>query len=250
MGLLRQSADKKDRGQIALFASAHQKCMETASGKLLNFGILPPQTKIAFDFLSSQTWLEGSGWYLAGGTALALQAGHRKSFDLDFFMAERSFDTKKVLANFLDIADWKTNLDEENTIYGELFGAKASFIAYPFFIPADDFIKHGAINILTSRDIAVMKIIAISQRGRKRDFFDLYWCSKNIEPLENIVRRLGKQYPSVAHDYHHILKSLAYFEDAEADSDPEIKFKANWGQIKKYFKSEVPQIMKKIMDLK
>jgi hypothetical protein len=51
--------------------------MESASEKLLNFTILPPQTKKAFDFLSSQDWLKGSGWYLAGGTALALRANHR-----------------------------------------------------------------------------------------------------------------------------------------------------------------------------
>jgi hypothetical protein len=154
------------------------------------------------------------------------------------------------LERFYDILDWKTNLDEENTIYGELFGAKVSFIAYPFFIPADDFIKHGAINILTARDVVVMKIIAISQRGRKRDFFDLYWCVKNIEPLEDTIKRLKKQYPSVAHDYHHILKSLAYFEDAEPDSDPVLNFKADWLEVKKYFANEVPRIMKKLMDLK
>ncbi len=231
-------------------SSAHKKRMETASGKLLNFDIMPAQTKKAFEFLSSQDWLKDNGWYLAGGTALALQAGHRQSYDLDFFTVERKFDTKKILDKFYDIPDWKTNLDEENTIYGELFGAKVSFIAYPFFIPAEDFIKHGVINILSARDIAVMKIIAISQRGRKRDFFDLYWCAKNVEPLENTIKRLKKQYPSVAHDYHHILLSMEYFEDAEVDSGPEINFKADWLEVKKYFVNEVPRIMKKLMELK
>jgi hypothetical protein len=224
--------------------------MESASEKLLNFGILPPQTKKVFDFLSSQNWLNDSGWYLAGGTALALQANHRKSFDLDFFSIERKFDTKKVLEKFSNNQDWKTSFDEENTVYGELYGAKVSFIAYPFFVPDAEFIKCGAINILSARDIAAMKIIAISQRGRKRDFFDLYWCAKNIEPLEETIKRLKKQYPSVAHDYHHIMKSLAYFEDAESDPDLELNFKADWSEVKKYFKVEVPQIMKKIMELK
>lgn len=224
--------------------------METASGKLLNFGIIPAQTKKAFDFLSSQSWLKDSGWYLAGGTALAMQANHRKSFDLDFFSVERKFDTKKVLGKLSNNNGWITNLDEENTIYGELFGAKASFIAYPFFVPDAEFIKCGAINILSARDVAVMKIIAISQRGRKRDFFDLYWCANNIEPLESLIRRLKKQYPGVAHDYHHILNSLDYFEDAKDDPDPELNFKASWVEVKKYFQTEIPAITKKIMDLK
>lgn len=224
--------------------------MESASEKLLNFGILPPQTKKAFDFLSSQNWLNDSGWYLAGGTALALQADHRKSFDLDFFSIERKFDTKKVLEKFSNNQDWKTSFDEENTVYGELYGAKVSFIAYSFFVPDAEFIKCGAINILSARDIAVMKIIAISQRGRKRDFFDLYWCAKNIEPLEETIKRLKKQYPSVAHDYHHILKSLVYFADAEDDPDPEINFQADWDLVKRYFIKEMPRIMRNIMQLK
>jgi hypothetical protein len=102
---------------------------------------------------------------------------------------------------------------------------------------------------LSARDVAEMKIIAISQRGRKRDFFDLYWCAKNIEPLEETIKRLKKQYPAVAHDYYHILKSLVYFADAEADPDPELNFKANWNEVKNYFKTEIPAIAKKIMDL-
>lgn len=232
-----------------MLASAYKKRMETASEKLLNFGIMPAQTKKAFDFLLSCAWLKNSGWYLAGGTALALQAGHRQSYDLDFFTVERKFSTKKLLEEFYDIPDWKTNLDEENTIYGELFGAKISFIAYPFFVPDAKFIKCGAINILSARDVAVMKIIAISQRGRKRDFFDLYWCAQNIESLERTVKRLKKQYPDVAHDYHHILKSMAYFADAENDPDLELNFKADWREVKNYFKKEMPPIMKNLMGL-
>lgn len=181
---------------------------------------------------------------------MALQADHRKSFDLDFFSIERKFDTKKVLEKFSNNQDWRTSFDEENTVYGELYGAKVSFIAYSLFVPDAEFIKCGAINILSARDIAVMKIIAISQRGRKRDFFDLYWCAKNIEPLEETIKRLKKQYPSVAHDYHHILKSLVYFADAEDDPDPEINFQADWDLVKRYFIKEMPRIMRNIMQLK
>ncbi len=124
-----------------------------------------------------------------------------------------------------------------------------SFIAYPFFVPDDEFIKYGAINILSGRDVAVMKIVAISQRGRKRDFFDLYWCVQNIEPLENLIKRLKKQYPSVAHDYHHILNSLVYFADAESDPDPELNFEAKWADVKSYFEAQIPEISKKMLKL-
>ena len=91
-------------------------------------------------------------------------------------------------------------------------------------------------------DIAVMKVIAVSQRGRKRDFFDLYWCAHNLEPLEQIISRLKRQYPSVSHDYHHIIKSLAYFEDAESDPSPVLHFDVSWEKVKKFFIEEVKRI--------
>jgi adenine-specific DNA methylase len=94
-----------------------------------------------------------------------------------------------------------------------------------------------------------MKIIAISQRGRKRDFFDLFWCAKNVESLEKTIKRLKKQYPTVAHDYNHILKSLVYFADAEADPMPEIFFKASWKEVKDFFKKEVLKIMADVVGL-
>lgn len=225
--------------------------MDIASTKIIwHYETLPSRTKKALDFLSTKNWLKKSRWYLAGGTALALNAGHRKSVDLDFFTTDQNFDEKKLLANFFGDSNWKTEVEDKNTIYGELYGAKISFIAYPFFIPKQNFIFHGAVKVLHPIDIAVMKITAISQRGRKRDFFDLYWCVKNIEPLENIIRRLKVQYPSIAHDYHHILKSLVYFEDAENDPAPNIFFKASWSEVKRFFRKEVPTITKKLIHLK
>lgn len=212
-----------------------------------NLSILPSEAKKALIFLSQQEWIGDSGWYLTDGTALALQAGHRKSVDLDFFTAEKDFDKSELLNNLSGNSEWKTVLNRKNTIYGELFKAKVSFIAYPFFVPKQDFIRYGAIKILHPLDIAVMKIIAISQRGRKRDFFDLYWCAKNIEPLKKTIKRLKVQYPSVAHNYHHILKSLAYFSDAETDPEPEISFKANWKNIKDFFKKEILIIANKMI---
>lgn len=94
-----------------------------------------------------------------------------------------------------------------------------------------------------------MKIIAISQRGRKRDFFDLFWYIHHHEPLIDILQRLAAQYPSVAHDYHHILKSLIYFTDADQDPLPKIYFRATWKQVKKYFEKEIPKIAREVTHL-
>ena len=213
----------------------------------MHLDFLPKETKKAFDFLSEQKWLEDSDWYLAGGTALALQAGHRKSVDLDFFIKESLFNNNELLTRLLSSGDLVVDINKENTVYARLFKAKVSFISYPFFIPKQDFIKYGAIKMLKPMDIAVMKIIAISQRGKKRDFFDLYWCVKNVDSLENIIKKLPIQYPSVGHNYRHIVESLAYFEDAEGDPKPEIYFRADWKEVKEFFKREATFIVKKLI---
>jgi len=82
-----------------------------------------------------------------------------------------------------------------------------------------------------------MKIIAISQRGRKRDFFDLYWMCQNVQSLSEIIPRVHKQY-TVQQNLTHILKSLVYFEDAESDPEPEIYFKTNWSTVKRFFRKK------------
>lgn len=211
--------------------------------------ILPRATKKALKLLSYQDWLNKSKWYLAGGTGLALHVGHRISLDLDFFLPQKEFDLEQLIARFPKDS-WITDIAREGTLYGRLLHAKVSFIAYPFFITKEKLHNYGTIKILDPRDIAVMKIIAISQRGRKRDFVDFYWYCKNKEPLSNILRRLPTQYPTVAHNYHHILKSFMYFADAEQDPMPKIFFDTSWKKIKEYFQKEVPRITREFLDLK
>ncbi len=225
--------------------------MAAASQKSIKWqlDILPRQTKKALEYLSGQKWLKKSPLYLAGGTALALQAGHRSSVDLDFFSPRKNLNNTAILKRFINNKNWKTTINEEGTIYGELFEAKVSFIAYPFFRPEQKVKYFNSAKIINPLDIAVMKIVAISQRGRKRDFFDLYWCAKNLEPLGEIILRLKKQYRTAIGDYHHILKSLVYFADAENDPDPKIYFKASWKEVKKYFQKETPKIAREIIGL-
>lgn len=211
--------------------------------------ILPLPTRRALDYCANATWLKRNGWYLAGGTAMALQGGHRSSVDLDFFTARKEFLEEKVIGHFPK-KDWITYILREGTVYGKLLNAKVSFIAYPFFVPAKPYQWYGKIPILDVDDIAVMKIVAISQRGRKRDFVDLYWYCVNKKPLPEIINHLSEQYPEVAHNYAHIMKSLTYFADAEEDPMPKLFFKATWQEIKKYFQREVPKTTKKILRLR
>lgn len=218
----------------------------TPESTSLFFDILPRATTRAFARCSEIGFFSRDAWYLAGGTALALQAGHRRSVDLDFFTKEKFFNEKKIEESMSEHGEWVTSSISDGTLYGEFLGAKISFIAYPFFTPAEPMRKQGAVSILAPIDIAVMKIIAISQRGRKRDFFDLYWICQNINPLDGIISRVPKQY-SVSQNTIHILKSLVYFEDAESDPNPEIYFDASWNKVKNFFIKEIPIIADKVI---
>jgi len=214
----------------------------------LQLDVLPKATTAAFLKLANSPILENPKWYLAGDTALALQVGHRESVDLDFFTDEKTFDIVGLERSLVTLGGWVTSLSETGTLYGSLDGAKISFIAYPFFKPSGRFIVSGGIRILPVEDIATMKIIAISQRGRKRDFVDLFWYCKNRETLETIFERIPKQYPQ-EHNFPHFIKSLTYFVDAEDDKMPKNFFNANWEEIKNYFRKEVPAVSKRILHL-
>ena len=213
----------------------------------LHLDLLPRASRKAFLFLIENPLLKDSEWYLAGGTALSLQVGHRQSVDLDFFSTLKSFDVPSFEEKLIETGVWQTTLSREKTLYGKLIKAKASFIAYPFFRPSGEMLKCGNVRILTPNDIAVMKILALSQRGRKRDFIDLYWYCLNREPLSAILPRIWKQYPGREHNLPHILKSFTYFEDAEKDPLPSLFFDASWNEIKRYFQNEVPKIAEKII---
>ncbi len=212
----------------------------------LIFSHLPDNTHKAFEVIAQQSWLKEKGWYLAGGTALTLQCDHRVSVDLDFFTQRTDFNTEHTASALISLG-WITSINERGTLYGELEGAKVSFIAYPYFVPKQPYIVYKSINILDAKDIAVMKIIAISQRGKKRDFFDLYWYITHRESLLDVLKRVKGQYPNSQHNYHHIIKSLTYFEEAEEDPQPQIFFDATWEQVKQHFISIVPDVVNKLL---
>jgi len=216
----------------------------------LHTDMLPNDTAEAFRACARLEFLEKE-WYLAGGTALALQVGHRQSVDLDFFTVKPDFNTTDMERMMINADDWVTTHVARGTLYGLFRGAKVSFIAYPFFRPSLAYIRYGFIRMLLLEDIASMKIIAISQRGKKRDFIDLYWFSAvHGTPISDIIRRAVSQYPEQEHSMPHFLKSLVYFEDAEEDPMPALNFKADWKTVKEYFRREIPRIAEELLKLK
>lgn len=172
-----------------------------------------------------------SPFYLAGGTSLALQLGHRISVDLDFFTHDE-FDVN-LLINSLNSMGKLIIEDQSNiTFNGSLDGVKISFFkySYPLLFPTKDF---NGVKLADERDIAAMKIQAISDRGSKKDFVDLYVLLKKYS-IDNILEFFDQKYTKYNYNQIHILKSLNYFFNADENPDPEILIKDNWKNIKKH----------------
>jgi hypothetical protein len=221
--------------------------MKTCVPDDLRLEALPPETVAAFRTSATLGILSTGGWYLAGGTGLALQVGHRRSVDLDFFTAERDFSIADLERGMMEAGTWATTLSSRGTLYGEFNGTKLSFIAYPFFKPSAASVRCGTVTIRSVDDIAVMKVIAVSQRGKKRDFVDLYWYTAvHGAELTALVVRMSNQYPQ-DHNLRHILKSLCYFDDAEDDVMPTVFFDADWEAIKTWFEREAPRAAKTLL---
>lgn len=192
--------------------------------------------------LAGAPWIRS--WYLAGGTALALHYAHRTSEDLDFFTEHSTLRGQTLVDRLGSIAPWRTTLQRKGTLYGILGGVKVSFIAYPWFRP-EHVERAGHLRILGADDIAVMKILAVAQRGRRRDFVDLYTHCQRDHALGDLLERVRRQYPDRSPDIAHLLRSLVFFADAERDPPVQLAEPVSWRTITTFFEREISSLGKK-----
>jgi Nucleotidyl transferase AbiEii toxin, Type IV TA system len=167
---------------------------------------------------------------LVGGTALSLQIGHRKSIDLDMF-SQSDFEADTVLQHLTE-AGYEPQVThlQKQTLIGSIQGIKVDFIRfrYPF---ANAVLVVDGIRMANIKDIACMKIDAIMGRGRKKDFFDLYFLLQHFT-LPDIMGWYAEMFKHST--LFHVYKSLTWFEDADLDGEIDaIDKKINWQKVKK-----------------
>jgi len=181
-------------------------------------------------------------FYLAGGTGAALQLKHRVSLDLDFF-TNKDIDTKTLIQKIKTQGKFSIERETENTLIGIFNCSRVSFLRYDYPL-LFDLRQIKGIKIADLRDIGCMKIDAVSSRGTKRDFVDLFFICREAISLKNLLSLFKKKYKSVNYNMLHILKSLAYFENAENNPMPRMILPTFWQEVKSFFKEEIRKINK------
>lgn len=179
--------------------------------------------------------------YLAGGSACALQLGHRISIDLDFFTQDE-FDAKSLIKGLNKIGAFKVDQERWGAVLGAINDIKFSIFVYEYKV-LFPYKKISDINILDLRDIAAMKLDAISTRGIRRDFIDLYFICNHGVSLAEIFNFYDRKYGKLSSNSMHIQKSLVYFIDAEASETPKMLKPCKWEDVKKYFEKEVKRMV-------
>lgn len=165
---------------------------------------------------------------LVGGTALALQLGHRKSVDLDIFgnIALSGEEIRALLSPDHSVQVLK---ESSNINIYLIDGVKVDFVNYSYDWLDEKKIEDSII-LADVKDIAAMKIAAIIGRGTKKDFIDIYFLLR-LYSLTDILELYRTKYPDGS--LFIALKSLTYFDDAETDPMPEMLVPADWDKIKK-----------------
>lgn len=164
---------------------------------------------------------------LVGGTALALQEGHRKSIDLDLF-GNIDVDVLEI-NNVLSQIGTITQIRNSKNIHIYIInGIKVDIVNY-MYPWLNEVLETDGIRLAGYEDIAAMKLAAISGRGTKKDFVDIYYLL-NLISLSEMIKLYQKKYADGS--IFMVLKSLIYFNDAEPDIMPDMLKQLSWGEVK------------------
>lgn len=163
---------------------------------------------------------------LGGGTSLALRFGHRRSVDLDFFTLT-DFQPEDLFSE-LALHPATITARASHSLSIDVGGVKLDLLrhAYPLLRPVE---RHDEVTLISLPDIAAMKLNAIANRGSKKDFFDLAVLLDHF-PLPEMIGYFTGKYASA--DPFTVIRSLAWFEDAESEPDPVALDGRTWAGVK------------------
>jgi predicted nucleotidyltransferase component of viral defense system len=181
-----------------------------------------------------------SGFYLAGGTALALQIGHRISVDFDLFSdqdIERSLlpRVQRVFSDAASIAPLINNSDELTVLVDDV---KITFLKYPF--PTfDPFVIYDDVPLLSVREIAATKAYTIGLRGAFKDYIDLYFIlSEQHVTLTDIIDIAEKNF-GFEFNSRLFLEQLVFLDDVEDTDIQFLKTSITGAELLSFFEANI-----------
>jgi predicted nucleotidyltransferase component of viral defense system len=215
-----------------------------------------PTCHHALDYLRQQPFI--GDFYLAGGTALALQIGHRVSTDLDWFSTNRRLlaPEREAIRQALRGASGQALGESEQFIvaseqdglmFTQLLGADVSFI-YQHHPLLDPTVEYRGIQLASPTDIGLMKLAAINSRGTRRDFVDLY-SLRDIVTLDRLLELATVKYEDRPSFLHIAVRALAYFEDAEPQPMPRMLTPVEWADVRAYCEAAARRLVHRLSGL-
>jgi hypothetical protein len=177
-------------------------------------------------------------FYLAGGTALALRMGHRRSLDLDFFSEadEVHASARQELIRSFSAHHAQVIENVDGNLLLLVSGLHAGFFSYgyPLLEPVQAVENVGLASL---PDIGLMKLDAIIGRGSRKDFYDLYIISRQI-PLPDLLSAGERKYAQVRDFPLMAIEGLLQFENADRDHQPEMLTDLPWITVRRYFEEQ------------
>ncbi len=193
-----------------------------------NPDVILPETFDLLYRIQHDSFLDG--FFLVGGTSLALQIDHRLSIDLDFFSLQ-PFDNQQIETYLIERYGFQTDYVATNTLKGFVQNVKVDFLthAYPLIRPL---VKTEGLSLAALEDIGAMKLNAIAHSGnRQKDFYDLYFLLEH-HSLQDLLIAYQTKYsnsnPIIP------LKGITWFEDIDFEIEkPMLKRKVSFDAVKK-----------------
>ena len=182
------------------------------------------------------------GFYLAGGTAAALRFGHRRSEDFDWFAAE--VRRPEVLAAEIRRAGLVLDRLElaAGTVNCRIDGVKVSFLEYPYsLLAAADQWPAKQVALASVRDLGAMKLLAVAQRGSRKDFVDVHELLRQGTTLPDMLDDFRTKFRA---DTISVLRGLVYFDDADLEPMPEMIASLDWLAVKRLLQDAVQGVLR------
>lgn len=181
-------------------------------------------------------------FYLAGGTALALQLGHRLSIDLDFFSPTQN--DVPALSGALQDALKDSSPKLADSSWGNLVflagDVRVGFYGYGYKL-VKPLLKIEGFSLASVQDIALMKMDALLARASRKDFHDLYAICQRME-LRELLNLAPEKYPDARDFEAQVVKHMTYFDRAEQETSVPLIEQVEWKTVKAWFRKQAKDL--------